>query len=685
MEERDVVGMRARSERMSALRAVLMGAFSAAVLTASITIVAANKPVHAAFSGGNGNIAFVSQRDGNEEIYNMNADGTNQTRLTNNASAASTDPTAGRDLLPSFLPDGGRVAFTSRRPVENIHPDGGIDEVYLMGSQDRDEVPEGDNLTRLTGDVEGMQHNFQAIFSADAKKVVFVGAWNGTGTNEIYVTDFADADGTNPAHLTGPVRQLTNNALIERFPAFSPDGTKIAFSRRDGTDDIWTMNSDGTEQTNLTNNPANDLYSNFSPDGTKIVFSSNRRAPDGTTDSEIYMMNADGSNPVRLTNNSATDETPVFSPDGKKIAFTSTRNGNTTSETNNKEIWVMDADGSNPVRLTNNSVEDSDPDWGPDTTAPSTKATLSEEANANGWYRRDISVSLSAEDQGGAGVRQVHYESGPISAQNVPETTVPAGQLPTQIAIRTEGTTTLTYFATDNAGNVESPKSLTVNVDKTEPQITVPADITTVATGPSGAAVHFEATAIDNLVGDLPVSYQTDRGPIASGDTFPPGTTTVTATAVDRAGNTATASFAVTVLYDFRGFFSPVDNPGPGPDYVINKVKAGSAVPVKFGLGGNQGTTVPEIFAESPNSTPDNPLYYPISRQIPEGLGATTDPIEETVTAGSSGLSYDPLTDQYTYVWKTDKSWGANGGQDRELILKLADGTRHTALFHFTR
>jgi hypothetical protein len=345
----------------------------------------------------------------------------------------------------------------------------------------------------------------------------------------------------------------------------------------------------------------------------------------------------------------------------------------------------MDADGSNPVRLTNNSVEDSDPDWGPDTTAPSTKATLSEEANANGWYRRDISVSLSAEDQGGAGVRQVHYESGPISAQNVPETTVPAGQLPTQIAIRTEGTTTLTYFATDNAGNVESPKSLTVNVDKTEPQITVPADITTVATGPSGAAVHFEATAIDNLVGDLPVSYQTDRGPIASGDTFPPGTTTVTATAVDRAGNTATASFAVTVLYDFRGFFSPVDNPGPGPDYVINKVKAGSAVPVKFGLGGNQGTTVPEIFAESPNSTPDNPLYYPISRQIPEGLGATTDPIEETVTAGSSGLSYDPLTDQYTYVWKTDKSWGANGGQDRELILKLADGTRHTALFHFTR
>jgi hypothetical protein len=118
---------------------------------------------------------------------------------------------------------------------------------------------------------------------------------------------------------------------------------------------------------------------------------------------------------------------------------------------------------------------------------------------------------------------------------------------------------------------------------------------------------------------------------------------------------------------------------------LVNQAKAGSAIPVKFGLGGNQGTTVPEIFAESPNSTSENPLYYPVSRQVPTDLGATTDAVEETANAGSSGLSYDPLTDQYTYVWKTDKSWGANGGQDRELILKLADGTRHTALFRFTK
>jgi Tol biopolymer transport system component len=657
----------------------------AALATGLLILVVASVPVLAALPGGNGSIAFVSQRDGNEEIYAMNADGTSQTRLTYNSSTTSTDTTAGRDLLPSFLPDGERVAFTSRRPVENIHPDGGIDEVYLMDAQDHDGVPEGDSLSRLTGDVEGMQHNFQAAFSAEDTKVVFVGAWNGTGTNEIYVTGFADADGTNPARLTGPVRQLTVNAIIERFPAISPDGAKIAFSRRDGTDDIWVMNADGTGQTNLTNTPGNDLFPNFSPDGAEIVFSSNRRAPDGTTDSEIYVMNADGSNLRPLTNNSVTDESPVFSPDGTKIAFTSTRNGNTNVEINNKEIWVMGSVGSSPVRLTNNSVEDSDPDWGADTTAPSTRATLSEEVNANGWHREDVTVSLAAEDHGGAGVYKVHYGSGPHSAQTIPETNVLAGQLPVEITVNTEGTTTLNYFATDNAGNAEPPETLTVNLDKTEPRITVPEDITSFATGPTGAAVEFDATATDNVEGDLPVSYKTDQASVASGATFPLGTTKVTATAVDKAGNTATASFEVTVVYDFQGFFRPVDNPGPGPDYVVNQIKAGSAIPVKFGLGGNQGTTVPEIFAESPNSTTDNPHYYPVSRQVPTDPGASTDAVEETVNAGSSGLSYDPLTDQYTYVWKTDKSWGANGGQDRELILKLMDGTEHTARFRFTK
>jgi Tol biopolymer transport system component len=92
------------------------------------------------------------------------------------------------------------------------------------------------------------------------------------------------------------------------------------------------------------------------PTAHKITFSSNR---DGNF--EIYVMNTDGTNQTRLTNNSASDGNPVWSPDGSKIAFSSDRDGN-------YEIYVMNADGTNPVRLTNNSAADAEPSWSPDGT-----------------------------------------------------------------------------------------------------------------------------------------------------------------------------------------------------------------------------------------------------------------------------------------------------------------------------
>ena len=102
---------------------------------------------------------------------------------------------------------------------------------------------------------------------------------------------------------------------------------------------------------------------------------------------------------------------------------------------------------------------------------------------------------------------------------------------------------------------------------------------------------------------------------------------------------------------------------------MLNVVKAGSAIPLKFSLSGNQGLGI--FAAGSPTSRPINP-----------STNAASDPLEETVTAGQSSLSYDATSDQYTYVWKTDKAWASTS---RELTVKLVDGTSHTALFKFTK
>jgi dipeptidyl aminopeptidase/acylaminoacyl peptidase len=133
----------------------------------------------------------------------------------------------------------------------------------------------------------------------------------------------------------------SDNPADDECPWLSPDRSKIAFhSNRDGNWEIYVMNEDGSNQTDLTNNPACDAYPAWSPDGSKIAFTSDR---DGNY--EIYVMNADGSKQTRLTNNTASDVGPVWSLDGSKIFFGSDRGGNW-------EIYVMNSDGSNQTVLT---------------------------------------------------------------------------------------------------------------------------------------------------------------------------------------------------------------------------------------------------------------------------------------------------------------------------------------------
>ena len=226
------------------------------------------------------------------------------------------------------------------------------------------------------------------------------------------------------------------------------------------------------------------------------------------------------------------------------------------------------------------------------------------------------------------------------------------------------GTYTITLSANDGssnnggAGNTTTVQTTLTVADQTAPVISCPTDLVVYlpmnSPDTSMAVSYPAATATDNCSTPT-ITY--DR---ASGSTFSVGTTTVTATATDDAGNHSSCSFHVTVLYNFSGFFSPVANPP-----TLNAVNAGKAVPVKFSLSGNKGLS---IFAAG------NP--YSVSLNC-----NTNDPgvdVSETLTAGGSSLNY--TTDQYNYIWKTESSWA---GTCRQLVLTLNDGSVHTANFKF--
>jgi hypothetical protein len=125
----------------------------------------------------------------------------------------------------------------------------------------------------------------------------------------------------------------------------------------------------------------------------------------------------------------------------------------------------------------------------------------------------------------------------------------------------------------------------------------------------------------------------------------------------------ATECTLVEAGYTFTGFFAPVDMAA------LNVVKAGRAIPIKFSLGGDYGL---DIMTSG----------YPASALVACDSSLPLDNVEETVSAGSSSLSYDPDSDQYTYVWKTNKTWA---NSCRILTVMLDDGSVHQASFNFTR
>jgi hypothetical protein len=277
-----------------------------------------------------------------------------------------------------------------------------------------------------------------------------------------------------------------------------------------------------------------------------------------------------------------------------------------------------------------------------DTTPPEISYVLNPASpdGDNGWYRSDVTLTWT------------------VSEPESPDSLVKTGCVD-QTITEDQDETTYSCSATSDGG-LAGPVEVSIKRDATAPVVTV--------TGVADGAEY--------LLGDVPTAgcETTDvmsgvanaaTVAVTGGTSLGVGEFTATCSgAVDNAGNTGSASVTYRVVFDFAGFFRPVDNP-----IVVNKVKAGQAVPVKFSLAGDQGLG---IFATG----------SPTSASMACTDWAPSDTVEETVTAGSSSLTYDADADQYVYVWKTNKAWA---GTCRELQVKLVDGKTYTANFQFTK
>jgi len=239
------------------------------------------------------------------------------------------------------------------------------------------------------------------------------------------------------------------------------------------------------------------------------------------------------------------------------------------------------------------------------------------------------------------------------------------------------GTTAVNCEATDAAGNKVTGSFKVTVQDKTAPELTVPSSpLTSKATSANGAVVDYlgQVSAQDVVDPDPAVECAP-----ASGGTFQIGTTRVSCTARDATGNTSAAkTFEVMVVYDFKGFFSPVDNADSGK---MNQLKASSSIPLKFSLDGDPVANSNTNYGTDVLTSQGSALVRTTKINCSSGE-ADPIPTTELVSAGASSLSYDPDADQYKLVWKTDKVWA---GTCRQAVLVTKDGMAHKANFYFTK
>lgn len=260
----------------------------------------------------NGRILYVTYTGSDFDVYTANEDGSGATS------------TGISSVSPSWSWSGGEISYYA--------DDGG-------GNIQIETCPYADCSSPVATTLQNIGATFGLDISPDGSKFAFDAQVESTSIPDIWTIN---TDGSSQTNLTN------NGSGVSSYGAtWSPDGTKILYaSNVSGNNDIWVMNADGSGKTNLTPDTEFDTNPAWSPDGSRIAF---ERA------GSISIMNTDGSGITEIYEG-GTD--PVWSPDGSKIAI--------VVNDGESHIWTIGVDGSNPTQISDvNSNGESNPDWQP--------------------------------------------------------------------------------------------------------------------------------------------------------------------------------------------------------------------------------------------------------------------------------------------------------------------------------